>query len=200
LQVQPHVLALQLVVELGGPEHTWAQAPQLLGSFVRFSHAVGEPGGHPVYPEPVLHPQPQALPLHEVVEFAGPAGQTLPQPLQFCGSSVVFTHVLVLVQYVGVDPEQPLTQLVPLHTGVPPEQVTPHPPQLGDVAVLVSQPSSGPPVQWAQPGAQSALVKVQTPPVPQVTVPLTCGRFAQSWPHVPQLVRPSCVQVPMQSR
>ncbi len=84
----------------------------------------------------------------------------------------MLTHVVPL-QSVGVPAEQPLTQLVPSHTGVPPLQVTPQAPQFGEVAVLDSQPSSGFEVQCAQPCAQSAFVNVQTPPEPHVTLPAT---------------------------
>jgi len=148
-QAGAHALDAHDVAPFTGAPQTWSHAPQLLLSFVRSSHDVGAPTGQPLYPDAALHAHPQALPLHVAVEFAGPEAHAWPHALQFCGSSVVLTHVLVLVQYVGVEPEQPLTHAVPLHTGVPPEHVTPQAPQLGDVVVLVSQPSSGLLVQWA---------------------------------------------------
>jgi hypothetical protein len=82
-----------------------------------------------------------------------------------------------------VEPEQLLTHAVPLHNiGTPASalQTFPHVPQLGDTVMFVSHPSSGLLVQCAQPGAQSAFVKVHTPAALHVTPPLTCGRFAQS--------------------
>jgi hypothetical protein len=137
----PQAPAVHVGVPFGTLGHTLLQLWQLFGSVCSLTHVFP----HWVYP--MLQCQLHAEPEHWVVEFAGPAGHTSPQPLQFCASLVVLTHVSVLGQSVGVLPEQPLTQAVPLHTGVPPEHVTPHPPQLGDVAVLVSHPLSGPPVQ-----------------------------------------------------
>jgi hypothetical protein len=75
------------------------------------------------------------------VEFVGPAGQTLPQPLQFCGSLVSSTQAVP--QSVGLGAMQPFSQLVPSHCGIELGHVTLQPPQLGEVEVFVSHPSSG---------------------------------------------------------
>lgn len=113
----------------------------------------------------------------------------------------MLTHV-VPSQSVGVDPEQPLTHAVPLHTGTPASALhtVPHAPQLGDTVMFVSHPLSGSLVQCAKPVAQSTFVKVHTPVALHVTPPVTFGRFAQSCPHEPQLVTLSSVHVPPQSR
>ena len=95
-----------------------------------------------------MHAYPHALPAQVGCEFVGPARQTIPHPLQFCGSFVVLTDVVPLHR-VGVPPEQPLTHPVPSQTGVLPVQLTLQPPQLGDWVMSVSQPSSGFEEQWA---------------------------------------------------
>ena len=65
-------------------------------------------------------------------------------PLQFSGSLVVSTHVLpqsvgALAGHPVPHPGAPLESVV--HTGVPPEHVTPHPPQFPCWARFVSHPS-----------------------------------------------------------
>jgi hypothetical protein len=142
-----HALDAHDVEPFTGATQALPHPPQFAGSVARLSHAVGAFTGQPVYP--VLQDQLHALLLHVGVESASPAAQTCPHALQFCGSLVVSTQVSLLVQRVGVGDMQPLTHEVPLHTGVPPEHETPQAPQLGDVVVLVSQPSSGLLVQCA---------------------------------------------------
>ncbi len=155
--------------------HLVPQPLQLFGSVCSLTHVPLQS----VYPP--LQAVPHVLLTHVGWEFAPPAGHALPHPLQLAGLSVVLTHVVPL-QSVGAEPEQPLTHVVPLHTGTPAPalQTVPHAPQLGDTVMFVSHPSSGLPVQCAQPGAQSAFVKLHTPPAPHVTPPFTCGRFVQS--------------------
>jgi hypothetical protein len=105
-------------------------------------------------------------------------GQALPHMLQFCGSLVV--SVQVPLHRVGLGGMQPLTQLVPLQSGVLPPQVTMHAPQLGDLLVSASQPLSGFPSQFAQPVAQDDIGKLHAPLAVHMTGPLTWARFEQS--------------------
>jgi hypothetical protein len=65
-----------------------------------------------------MHANPHVGAAHVGVECAGPAGQMVPHPPQFCGSFVSLTHAASLLQYVRPalhdTPHMPAT-----HCGVP---------------------------------------------------------------------------------
>jgi hypothetical protein len=129
----PHTPATHWGVPFVAPGHLVPQPLQLFGSVCSLTHAPLQSVNPP------LQAVPHALLTHVGWEFAPPAGHALPHPSQLAGSSVVLTHVVPL-HSVGVLPEHPLAQVVPLHVGVLPEQTMLQPPQLADVVVLVSHP------------------------------------------------------------
>ena len=67
-----------------------------------------------------------------------------------------------------------------MQTGVVPVQLFPQLPQFDVDVTFVSQPWSGLALQCVQPVAHDDRGKLQTPPEPHVTAPLTCGRLVQS--------------------
>ncbi len=97
---QPQLVPLQVGVEFEGPAaHGVHDVPQLLTE-VLSAHVVEH------WWNPELQAKVQALLTHSGCPFAT-LGQTLPQPLQFCGSLVLSTQVPL--QSVGFDDGQPLT-------------------------------------------------------------------------------------------
>jgi len=118
--------------------------------------------------------------------------------LQFCGSVVLL--VQVEPHRSGVPPEHPVAHAVPLHTGIEEPHVTLQAPQLGDWVVSVSHPLSGLPSQSAHPDSQDVIGKEHMPDAAHDVGPLTCGRFAQSLPQVPQFATPDGVHPASQAR
>jgi hypothetical protein len=71
-------------------------------------------------------------------------------------------------------------------------QALPHPPQFAVLLMSVSQPLSALALQWAHPAAQEATGIEQAPEARHSVVPVTWGRFVQSWPHAPQFFGSVC--------
>ena len=144
-----------------------------------------------------VHAKPHALPWQTGCEFAGPAGQTLPQVLQLVALLLVSTQ---LPLHSESDPlGQPVLHWPPAHTGVVDGQALVHEPHVAGRVMSVSQPSSGLPSQSSQPAAHADVGKEQAPAPVHVAVPVTCARFVQSWPQVPQLCTSLGTQEPPQS-
>jgi len=180
-----------------GPGQVTPQPPQLPGSDVSSTHAVGAPVGHALKPR--LHVKEHLLFAHVGCAFCTSFGQESPQPLQSLALLVVSTHVPL--QSVGVAVGQPETQVPPEQTGSFVGHALVHEPQVAGLVMSVSQPSSGFESHWAQPAAHAEAGKTHCPvDVSQVVVPETCGRFVQSWPQVPQLWTSSGTHDPLHAR
>jgi hypothetical protein len=149
-QARPHIAELHVgdpVPDVGLGQEC-PHVPQLLGSpVVRFLHVVGAADGQPVYPR--LHVYAQLPASQSAVAFATPVVHRWLHDPQFCESFVVSTHAIWVGQNMLSGAEQPLAQAPLLQTGVVPVQAFPHLPQLDEVVMLVSQPSSGLVVQCA---------------------------------------------------
>jgi hypothetical protein len=125
----------------------------------------------------------------------------VPQAPQFWTLLAVSTHAPV--QSVGVLAGQPDMQACPpadgAQRGVPPEHFVAQSPHVFTRVRSVSHPSAATPLQSAQPEAQEEPENEHSPPV-HVVAPITCGRFVQSLPHVPQWRTSLATQPPSHTR
>ena len=149
-----------------------------------------------------MHAKLHVLPVHVAWAWATVVVHTLPQVLQSLALLVVSTQDPE--HRVGVPEGHPDAHwyVAPeaVHTGVVPLHPLPQLPQFEVVAMFVSQPRSGLPLQCIQPVAHADGGKEQAPPTAHVTAPLTCGRFVQSWPQAPQFFVSFATQPPSQTR
>jgi hypothetical protein len=145
-QLRPQVLDLHAAVPLPfvGPGHVLPQAPQLAGSLVSSTHAVGAPVGQAL--KPLLQLKEHALDLHAGWPLVMPE-HTLPQVLQFFAS--VDVSVQVPLHSVDVGALQPVAQPEASHTGAVDGHAVVHEPQCDGTVMSVSQPLSALPSQLA---------------------------------------------------
>jgi hypothetical protein len=179
---------------LVGPAHILLHVPQLFASSCSLTHAVGAAGGGGQPVKSALQANVQALFAQVGCALATAVVHALPHASQSLALLVVSTQVLP--HKTGVWVGQPVTQAPPAHSGSLAEHALVHEPQALGVVIFVSQPSSGCPLQSAQPTAHAEGGKVQAPPAVQEVAPATCARFVQSWPQVPQLCTSLGTQVP----
>jgi hypothetical protein len=174
-----------------GPEHVHFPAlhvplahflphpPQLFASLVVSTQA----------PEHAVYPLLQATPHLPLAHAGCPCtgtGQTESQLPQWFASVSVFTHELphtvwehVLAHFAGIDDASQIAAT--------PEQVVLHDPQLIVVSSAVSHPSVGSPLQSPNPVAHDDAGNAHAP-ASQLTLPLTWGKFVQSFEHVPHVL------------
>lgn len=152
-QLMPQVLAEHAAWPLPfvGAGHAWPHPPQFPVSSVSLTHAVGAPAGHPLKPVSQVKVHPPLT--HAAWELAGPAGHTVPHALQLSALLVSSTHVLP--QRSGVPEGQPVTHEPLAQTGAVEGHALVHVPQWSFPVTSCSQPSSGLPLQSAQPVAQA---------------------------------------------
>jgi hypothetical protein len=182
LSVHPPAAHAGCPLPLVGPGHVLPHAPQFVASCCSSTQPVGAAVGHPVNP-------PLQVKVHLLLAHVGCAlvtsfGHASPHPLQSFALLVVSTHVPP--HRMGVPVGQPDTHVPPAHTGSFAVHALVHEPQLAGRVTSVSQPSSGFPLQSAQPAAHAEAGKLQAPAVVHDVAPATCARSVQSWPHDPQ--------------
>jgi hypothetical protein len=147
---------------------------------------------------PPLHVKVHWLLAHVGCALVTSFGQASPQPLQSFALLVVSTHVPL--HSVGVPTGQPETQVPPAHTGSFAGHALVHEPHVAGRVTSVSQPSSGLPLQSAQPAAHAEAGKLHAPAAVHDVAPATCGRSVQSWPHDPQLCTSLGTHAPLHAR